>query len=101
MPGAGDLFAFGDSQNFARTQKFPLNSPSPRMGSAMAYDVIQPSHLSLPDHMNCFIALDRAPRSIKRAEAQFAIDSSLYWDVLQITAFELFTSGAKSLESHE
>ena len=37
----------------------------------------QPPYLSLPDHMNGFIALDRAPRSIKRAEAEFGVDSSL------------------------
>ena len=37
----------------------------------------QPSHLSLPDHMNCFIALDRAVCSIKGAEAELGVDSSL------------------------
>jgi hypothetical protein len=27
--------------------------------------------------MNCFVALDRAPRSLERAEAELGVDSSL------------------------
>ena len=70
-------------------------------------DLRQPPHLSLPDHMNCFIALDRAPRSIKRAEAEFGVDPSLdgamilFDDVVEVrngTAATASTQGTDPLQ---
>ncbi len=59
-----------------------------------------PSNLPLPDHMNCFVALNRSPSRLEFSEALLGIHSTfdgsmiLFENVIQVLHRSVSTAGA-------